>query len=142
MEESSEEQKVEIPNWENIAKYKAAELENYIKRQKDAVQNAYNDGRINTLMKLLPLNDTITTAVNSFRDESVKQGLNMLIRKFESIIADLGVEEIAVSVGDTFDPYIHECVNNSEVQSNTVSEVYQKGYKFAGRIIRPAMVKI
>jgi len=55
----------EEPDWKSIAQYKAAELENYIKRQRDAVQNAFNDGRIHVLLSILPIGDSLSEAMKT-----------------------------------------------------------------------------
>ena len=132
----------EVIDWEKIAKYKAAELENYIKRQKDAVSNAFNDGRTHVILSVLPILDNLRDAMNSMKDETDREGVAMLGRKFESILSNLGVEEIVVKKGDVFDPYIHNCAATGESSEKKVVEVWQKGYKFAGRVIRPVTVKI
>ena len=139
----------EVPeptDWETFAKYKAAELENYIKRTRDSVQNAFNDGRIQVLSNILPLGDTLAEAIKtgegSGGNAPIQEGLEILMRKFDDTLQRLGVEEIPVKPGDAFDPYIHSCVSAAADSNNKVLEVWQKGYKFAGRVIRPATVKI
>jgi len=132
----------EPPNWESIAKYKAAELDNYIKRNRDSVQNAFNDGRTNVIMGFLPFGDNLGEALKIIKDENDRKGIEVLLRKFEAILVNFGLEEIPVKKGDNFDPYIHSAVAQGETDKNKVLEVLQKGYKFAGRIIRPAMVRI
>jgi len=143
------------PNWESIAKYKAAELENYIKRQKDAVGNAFNDGRLSVVMGILPIMDIAAEALKSMKDENDRKGVEMLLKKFEANMYSIGLEEIACKAGDKFDPYVHNCVSK-EHEDNIVREIWQKGYrlggkvpgdsqgsyKFAGRVIRPVAVKI
>ena len=132
----------EAINWENIAKYKAAELDNYIKRTKDAIQNAFNDGRTHVLMTILPISDSLGEAIKSVQNPDDKKGLEILTRKFDEILQGLGLEEIPVKVGDIFDPYIHACITSPSDNNNKILEVWQKGYKFAGRVIRPATVRI
>ena len=138
------EEKDEIPkiDWESIAKYKAAELENYIKRTKDAIANAFNDGRTHVLMTMLPLGDSLGEAIKTVKNPDDQKGLEILVRKFDAVLESLGMEEIPVAAGDTFDPYIHSCIAPAQDGNNKVLEVWQKGYKFAGRVIRPATVKI
>ena len=52
------------------------------------------------------------------------------------------VEEVG-SVGDDFDPNIHEAVEHSgEGDTQKVEAVLRKGYLFQGNLIRPAMVKV
>ena len=140
-------------DWESVAKYKAAELENYIKRQKDAVSNAFNEGRGQVLAAVLPVLDNFSDALKMAKpkpdgeaahqcNESLRTGIEMLKRKFEGILMGLGMEEIPTGRGDPFDPYIHQCVAAGENTDNKVKEIWQKGYRFAGRVIRPVTVKI
>ncbi|MDR0462076.1 MAG: nucleotide exchange factor GrpE [Christensenellaceae bacterium] len=132
----------EIVNWESIAKYKAAELENYIKRTKDATQNAFNDGRAHAAMTILPLGDSLAEALKTVQNPDDKKGIEILARKFDDILRGIGVEEIPVNVGDKFDPYIHQTVTEATDGKNKITAVFAKGYRFAGRTIRPAMVQI
>ena len=55
-----------------------------------------------------------------------------------------GVEEIEAE-GKTFDPYEHQPMMTEtleEVENDTILQVFQKGYKLKGKVIRPSMVKI
>ncbi|HHE67500.1 MAG TPA: nucleotide exchange factor GrpE, partial [Candidatus Parcubacteria bacterium] len=55
-----------------------------------------------------------------------------------------GVEEIK-SLGEIFDPFVHEAVEELERDNKrpgTILEEVQKGYKINGRLLRPAKVKI
>ena len=147
MEQDSEQKKepeiVEAPNWESIAKYKAAELDNYIKRNKDATLNAFNDGKSHVVMKVLPLTDSLNEALKTIKSEADRQGIEILSRKFDTILTGLGLEEIPVKAGDNFDPFIHQSISQAqEGGKNKILEVYNKGYKFAGKVIRPATVRI
>ena len=129
------------PDWESIAKYKAAELDNYIKRQKDAVQNAFNDGRTHVLLSILPIADSLGEALKTVKNADDRKGIEILKNKFEGVLMALGMEEIPVKKGDKFDPHIHNSITACEDGENKISEVLQKGYRFGGRIIRPALVK-
>jgi|GEM_PF-1833433 len=129
-------------NWEEVAKYKAAELDNYIKRTKDAIGNAFNDGRAQVLVQILPLLDALVEAQKTVQTAADKEGLEILVRKFEETLVRLGMEVIPVKKGDKFDPYIHSCMSAAADNNEKILEVYQKGYRFAGRVVRPALVKI
>lgn len=63
---------------------------------------------------------------------------------FDRLYQD-GLEEIKVEKGMAFDPNIHHAIETTEVEgieSNIITEVVQKGYKYKDRIIKPAMVKV
>jgi molecular chaperone GrpE len=123
----------------NLAKFHKAEFENFKKRQADATNNAFNDGRAFVLMNVLPMVDALVDAVKS----TAEQGLEVLLRKFEGILIAMGVEE--VKNDGAFDPYIHNAVQVKEdagKPAKAILEVWQRGYKMAGRVIRPSMVVI
>jgi molecular chaperone GrpE len=142
IKEKHQETKEPKIDWEGIAKYKAAELENYIKRHKDSVQNSYNDGRTSILLNFLPLGDSLSEAIRTIKDENDRIGVQILTRKFESILIGFGVEIIDVKIGDKFDPYIHQCVSTADDTKNKITEILGAGYKFSGRVVRPAIVRI
>ena len=60
------------------------------------------------------------------------------------ILAGLGVE-IFGNVGDEFDPNLHNAVMHNEDESlgeNTITQVFQKGFKLGEKIVRFAMVQV
>ena len=68
----------------------------------------------------------------------------MMYASLTEILKKFGVEEIN-RVGEIFDPnqeqaLLTDCVEDME--DDTVIEVLLKGYKYKGRVIRPASVKI
>ncbi|MFX3616037.1 MAG: nucleotide exchange factor GrpE [Sporolactobacillus sp.] len=76
--------------------------------------------------------------------KSLKQGMEMVLKKLEEALKKEGVEEIE-SLGKPFDPTIHQAVMqeaSSEHEAGTVIQVLQAGYTLNGRVIRPAMVKV
>jgi len=125
-----------------LAKYKQAELENYIKRQREATANAFNDGKILVVMGVLPVLDSFSDAIKLMGDDKCREGVEILYRKFESILESLGLEEIKTSVGEAFNPHVHNCAATSENSDNKIKEVWQKGYKLGGRTVRPVTVRL
>lgn len=68
----------------------------------------------------------------------------MTIRQLDELLKSLGLEAIDPT-GQPFNPEIHHAVTREDaegVEPDTVTEVYQKGYRLGGRILRPAMVKV
>ena len=64
-------------------------------------------------------------------------------RLYESL-NKLGLEPIGSDV-NVFNPHIHHAVDMVDTKDHpdqTVLDVYQKGYYFKGRLLRPAMVKV
>lgn len=62
----------------------------------------------------------------------------------ESTVTKLGLERFGTA-GEAFDPLLHEALTNEardEVSEPTVVSVYQPGYRYAGRVLRPARVGV
>ena len=75
--------------------------------------------------------------------ESLKQGIDMVIKSFKDSLEKLGIKEVDTS--SKFDPNLHEAVahvSDESFESNTIVEVFQKGYIKDDKIIRYSMVKV
>lgn len=92
--------------------------------------------------ELLPLCDSFEMALNdqAFQNlpENLKKGVLAIRLQLSSILKGYGVEEYG-SVGDTFDPNIHEALADNG-GDDRISQVLQKGYRSKDRIVRPAKV--
>jgi molecular chaperone GrpE len=76
--------------------------------------------------------------------KALAEGLNMVIRQFQDTLASLGIERV-VSVGKPFDPAEHEAVqhvHSDEVPPGAVVQELQGGYRWQGRLMRPALVVV
>lgn len=124
----------------------SAEYDNYRKRTKEAVANAFADGKAEAIIKLLPVADTFGYAYDSASDEKTKAGIDKIIKNFNAILLSMGVEEIAVKAGDTFDESSMEAVMNLPCEegenSGVVKYVLKKGYRREGKVIRFAQVSV
>ena len=146
------EETVELNPWEE--KYNAehdahlrlaAEYDNFRKRTVKEKDAAYGNGKAGAVEKLLPVYDNLERAVNQpCTDEAYKKGVEMTMTELVNIFTGLGVE-IFGNVGDEFDPNIHNAVmhvDNEELGENTISMVFQKGFKIGDKVVRFAMVQV
>ena len=149
-EESIEEklQKTEQALKDTYDKYlrQVAEFDNFRKRTNAEKTGMYNNGVRDTVEKLLPVIDNFERAVtmSEEKESSLYKGTEMILKQFLEILSALGVEEIPAE-GEPFDPNIHSAVMHIEDEKcdeNVVVEVFQKGYKLDGKVIRPSMVKV
>lgn len=134
-----------------IAQRVQADFENYKRRNKTAVSDAYRDGALETIKALLPVLDNLERALdnakNSTSDEgkAISKGIEMVVKQFLDIMSKMEIEEID-ALGKPFDPNYHNAVMQveaeNEEQKNTVVEVLQKGYKQKDKVIRYSMVKV
>lgn len=93
------------------------------------------------LAELLPVLDDIERA----REHGELEGAFRTVgENLEAALAKLGLEKFGAS-GEEFDPMVHEALTSEEndaVSTPTVTTVYQPGYRFADRVLRPARVAV
>ena len=129
----------------DLAQRKQAEFANYRRRTEGIRQEAYDDGRRDTIEKLLPVVDNLERALSAAGEESsLRSGVEMVLRQTLDTLAKLGVETID-PLGQPFDAELHNAVMQGtaeEGEPGTVCMVLQKGYRLGSRVIRHAMVKV
>ena len=154
LEETVEEtvQTPEVDPWEE--KYNAehdahlrlaAEYDNFRKRTLKEKEASYGNGKSDAVAKMLPVYDNLERALNQpTEDAAYKKGVEMTMNELVKILNGLGVE-IFGNVGDTFDPNLHNAVmhiDSEELEENTLSQVFQKGFKIGDKVVRFAMVQV
>ena len=121
-----------------------AEYANYKRRTEQEKAQLGSFVKAETLKALLPALDNLERAVAAPAGDEYKKGVDMTIRQLQELLASQGLEAIDAQ-GAPFDPEIHHAVMREDadgVEPDTVTEMFQKGYKVDGKIIRPAMVKV
>lgn len=122
-----------------------AEYDNFRKRSVQEKLNASADATAKAALEIISVTDNFERAVEAeCSDENYKKGVEMIYGQFTEVIRKLGVEEID-ALGKEFDPKFHNAVSQIEDEQfgeNTVSQVYQKGYKLGDKVIRHAMVVV
>ena len=152
VEEVSVEETPEVNPWEE--KYNAehdahlrlaAEYDNYRKRTVKEKEASYGNGKSDAVAKMLPVYDNLERALNQpTEDAAYKKGVELTMNELVKILTGLGVE-IFGNVGDSFDPNLHNAVmhiESEELEENTISAVFQKGFKLGDKIVRFAMVQV
>ena len=121
-----------------------AEYANYKRRNEQEKAQLGAFVKAETLKALLPALDNLERAVAAPAGDEYKTGVDMTIRQLQELLAAQGLEAIDAQ-GAPFDPEIHHAVMREDadgVEPDTVTEMFQKGYKVDGRVVRPAMVKV
>ena len=152
VEETPAEQAVEVNPWEE--KYNtehdqflrlAAEFDNFRKRTIKEKEASYGNGKADTVAKMLPVYDNLERALQQpTEDAAYKKGVEMTMNELEKIFSAMGVE-IFGQVGDEFNPELHNAIMHTEDESlgeNTISMVFQKGFKIGDKVVRFAMVQV
>ncbi len=123
----------------------AAEFDNFRKRTVREKESSYGNGKADAVAKMLPVYDNLERALNQpTEDAAFKKGVEMTMTELVKIFNSLGVE-IFGQPGDAFDPNLHNAVmhvDDETLGENTVSQVFQKGFKLGDKIVRFAMVQV
>ena len=123
----------------------AAEYDNFRKRTAKEKEQSYQNGRGDTIEKLLPIYDNLSRALQQdTADAAYKKGVEMTMTELLKIFTGLGVEVYGI-VGDTFDPNLHNAILHTDDENfpeNTITQVFQQGFKMGEKILRFAMVQV
>ncbi|ARR00745.1 MULTISPECIES: nucleotide exchange factor GrpE [Campylobacter] len=125
-----------------------ADFENIKKRLEREKAEALKFANESFARDLLPVIDALEIAANlqSGDDEianKIKDGINLTIEQFKKCFEKYGIKEIDTS--GEFNPEVHNAINyiqTDEVESGKIATVYQKGYLYNDRVLRPSMVVI
>jgi molecular chaperone GrpE len=99
------------------------------------------------ISEFLPVIDNFDRALNHVPKELAAsdyiKGVQSLAKQFSEAITKLGVERIK-TVGEVFDPNLHEAVATEEGDgpSEEITAEMQAGYRLGDQVLRPAMVKV
>lgn len=127
----------------------AAEFDNYRKRteRERAEHSARAQGRL--VQGMLDAIDDLERVADFTAEtttvEALLEGVQMVERKLLRSLESAGLELVEAR-GERFDPEVHEALMTAETEheheDETVGEVFQKGYRFQGHLLRPARVQV
>lgn len=124
-----------------------ADAVNLRRRHEEEVASLRDRAKANVVRELLPVIDNFERALKhvpkELADNDYIKGVQAIVKQFEKTLADMGVERIK-TVGEHFDPHLHEAVGLEEGDGKheIVSEELQAGYKLGDQVIRHAIVKV
>lgn len=133
-----------------------AEFENYRKRQGESQKELIKYATQNVILQLIPVLDNFHMSTEHIpedqKDNGWVTGIMYIQKQLGQVLADNGVEEISVKIGDTFDPVMHEAIEDKECCGkdcdcktekkfkNKIKQILTKGYKLGEKVIRPVRV--
>ena len=124
-----------------------ADFDNYRKRIE---KERFEDSKRTTarvIEGLIPVLDGFEHALAAHREaeyDNYRKGFELIYKQLLESVTKLGVERIE-PVGKLFDPHLHQAVDRAETtdhEDGTILQVFQPGYVFHGRVLRPAMVRV
>lgn len=118
-----------------------AEFENFkkqnLKRQTEIVEQA----NVRLVERLLPVLDNFERAIEHGEGGA---GVELVFKELRGVLESEGLSPIEAQ-DQPFDPTLHEPIEthvSEDVDSDTIARVYRTGYRFKGRLLRPALVVV
>lgn len=136
-----------------------AEFENYKKRSAESQKDLIKYSTQNIVLQILPVIDNFHASTDHIPEDQKENpwvtGIMYIQKQLEAVLTENGVEEIAVNVGDNFDPIFHEAIEDKHCNNcgdcdcgekpeykNKIKKILTKGYKIGEKVIRPARVVV
>lgn len=124
-----------------------ADFKNFQRRSIENEARTRRDGASAVVRGLLPALDNLDLALQNAAAassiEQVVEGITMLKAEIERGLESNGVEIIAPSQGDAFEPDRHEAVSQlafEGIEEGRIGDVIQRGYALGEMVLRPAKV--
>ena len=131
----------------NQLKYARADLENLQKHIQRRVDEGVTREKAKLIMQILTVAEEVDLALDEAKkakNSSLLEGMEMVRKKLWKVISCEGISPIE-AIGKSFDPNIHEAVQEVETcdypEGMVVQEI-KKGYLLNGKVFRPSLVKV
>jgi molecular chaperone GrpE len=131
----------------NLAGWQRAQADfaNYKKRSEQEKQELSKFANSVLILSLLPVLDDFERAYSSIPPSLKKQswldGIKLIERKLWAVMEAQGLSPIK-TLGEPFDPALHEAVRQDKGKEGIVIEEIQRGYMIEDRVIRPSKVVV
>lgn len=137
----------DLADLRNTLLRRQADFENYRKRiEKERAEDAKRH-TARVVEALIPIIDGFEHALAAHREAeyaNYRKGFELIYKQMLDNLAKLGVERIDPT-GQQFDPHMHQAMDRLETdehEDGSIVQVYQPGYVYHGRVLRPAMVRV
>lgn len=147
-EEEIERLRDEVQNVKDTQLRKAAEMENMRKRLERERVQTFENARRAAVESFLPVNDDLLRTLKAMEEADAEptylDGIRMVANKFEDVLQKYGVERIDED-GVPFDVDLHDAMlrqkpEDDSIESGTVLQVLENGYRIGEKTIRHAKV--
>ena len=130
-----------------------ADFENFRKRVERERSETYSRATSDLVTKLLPVLDNLGRALDTEASVEATEsdefrhflsGVDLIYKQLGGVLETLGVKPVS-SVGEPFDPHVHEAVVTEETddfEPDTVMQEIVRGYRLGDKLLRPALVKV
>jgi molecular chaperone GrpE len=127
----------------------AAEFENFRKRTRKEEAAGRTMAQAQLVQQILPTLDDLARVADTPHEtttvQALDEGIELILRNLRKQLGDAGLERIE-ALDQPFNPERHQAIMTTPVDDpaldETVSRVFQEGYEFLGRLVRPAQVEV
>lgn len=102
-----------------------ADFENYKKRVQKEKEELKNSTKISMIASILDMDSEIELAIKNIKDESAREGVELIAGKVQKFLKSHGIEPIQT---DTYDEDLHEVISVLEIGESKIVDVVSKGY--------------
>ncbi len=130
-----------LVNWQRAQ----ADFVNFRRRAEQDKEESTKFSNAMLILNILPVLDDMERALLNVPREIAgltwMEGVHLIYRKLQMVVENAGLAEIR-SIGEKFDPNLHEAIMYGEGEEGVVVSEVQKGYRLYDRVIRPALVVV
>lgn len=132
----------------------AADFDNFRKRTRKDLEDAERRGKEDVIREVLPVLDNLERALaataalsadaGAVEVKGIIDGVKMVMKLFEDQAGRMGLSKVK-TVGERFDPGVHDAIQQVETDEHTAGTVIQEivaGYRLGEKLVRPAMVVV
>lgn len=134
-------------DWQDKALRLQAEMENFRKRQRRRANEAISAEKARLLARFLPILDNLERALahKEEGEEPLREGVELIYRELQRVMESEGLTRLE-TIGQPLDPNWHEALSaipaGEDVESDTIIEEVEAGYKLDDKLLRPARVVV
>jgi molecular chaperone GrpE len=145
--------RAEQQEFQDAAARRQADFDNFRKRIERERAETYNRVVADVVGQLLPVMDNLRRAheaessieaTESQEFRNFLHGVELISKQLNGVLENLGIEPVP-TVGQPFDPHVHEAIATEQTdkfEPDTVMQEIVRGYRLGDKLLRPAMVKV
>ena len=116
-----------------------AEFENYKKRVAKDKEDSISNTKTSMLSSIIDMDNDMAIAIKNIKDESAKEGVQLIAQKLEKFLKSQGIESIQT---ETYDEDLHEVISVVPTGKPEIIDVISKGYTINGKPFRHPKIVI
>jgi molecular chaperone GrpE len=110
-----------------------ADFENYKKRVQRDKDELKNNTKVSMITSILDMDNDISLAIKNIKDDSAREGVELIASKIQSFLKNHGIEPIQT---ETYDEDLHEVISILKIGESKIVDVVNKGYTLDGKPFR------